>query len=394
MQTNSDAERQRRWRLVLGEGVPPEHPSDGLDMELNAVDREIDDVLRAVYDSDRKGGLGSSSPKVNRWLSDIRRFFPTSVVKVVQRDALERLKLHQMLLQPELLEAVEPDVHLVGTLLSLKSLIPEKTKETARKVVRKVVEEIERRIRQPLASAVQGAIDQVTRTSRPRPQEIDWNLTIRKNLKNYLPEQRTIVPERLVGHGRKRSSLRDVILCVDQSGSMASSVVYSSIFAAVLASLRSVRTRFVVFDTEVVDLSEHLHDPVDLLFGAQLGGGTDIHRALTYCQQQVQRPQQTILVLISDLYEGGNVEQTVRRTAEMMAAGVQVICLLALSDDGAPSYNESLAATLAELGVPSFACTPDLFPDLIAAAIRKQDITRWAASNNVVVRASGQSAET
>ncbi len=376
MSNDSSQERLRRWRLVLGEQQPPDRsqPGDleGLDCNLTPDDREMDGVLKAVYDSDRKGGLGSSSPKINRWLSDIRRFFPSSVVRIVQRDALERLKLHQMLLQPELLEAVEADVHLVGTLLSLKNVIPEKTKETARKVVRKVVDEVERKLRQPLVAAVQGAVDQATRTNRPRPSEINWDLTIRKNLKNYLAEHRTIIPERLVGHGRRRSSLRDLILCVDQSGSMAQSVVYSSIFGAVLASLRSIRTRFVVFDTEVADLSEHLHDPVDLLFGTQLGGGTDINRALKYCQQQVQRPQQTILILISDLYEGGDVDHTVRRVAELVQSGVKVISLLALCDSGAPSYNESLAMSLADLGVPSFACTPDQFPDLIANAIRNK----------------------
>ncbi len=394
---NHEKERLRRWRMVMGnEPVPPaDHAAglEGLDIELSGTDAEIDAVLKAVYDSDRRSGLGSSSPRVNRWLSDIRRFFPKSVVRVVQRDAFERLKLQRMLLQPELLEAVEPDVHLVGTLLSLKNVIPEKTKETARKVVRKVVEEIERRLRQPLVSAIQGAIDQSSRTSHPRASEIDWDLTIRKNLKNYQREHRAIIPEKLVGFRRKRSSLRDVILCLDQSGSMSSSVVYSSIFAAVMASLRSLSTRFVVFDTEVVDLSEHLNDPVDLLFGTQLGGGTDIARALKYCQQLVQRPDQTILILISDLFEGGDVDQTVRRVAELTASGVQVICLLSLSDDGTPASNESLASTLAGFGVPAFACTPDLFPELIAAAIRKQDVGRWAATQELVVRGTEQPTE-
>ncbi len=389
MSVDEANERLRRWRLVLGgdedqaeSSRQPQPDLSGLQCDLSSSDRELDDVLRAVYDSDRKGGLGSSSPKVNRWLSDIRRFFPTPVVRIVQRDAFERLKLHRMLLEPELLEAVEADVHLVGTLLSLKNVLPEKTKETARTVVRKVVEEVERRLRQPMIAAVQGAIDQSSRTNRPRPREIDWDLTIRKNLKNYLPDQKVIIPERLVGHARRRSALKDVILCVDQSGSMAASVVYSSIFAAVMASIRSLRTRFVVFDTEVVDLSEHLHDPVDLLFGAQLGGGTDISRALTYCQQQIPRPEQTILILISDLFDGGDVNQTVRRVNELVQSGVQVITLLALSDEGAPAYHESLAMTLAELGVPAFACTPDQFPELIASAIRRQTWRPPAPTSN------------
>src|SRR5205823_7899672 len=164
---------------------------------------------------------------------------------------------------------------------------------------------------------------------RPRHAEIDWGRTLRANLRHYQPEYRTIIPETLIGFGRRRSSLRDVILCVDQSGSMATSVVYAGVFGAVLASLRAIRTRMVVFDTSVVDLTEQLQDPVDLLFGTQLGGGTDIHRALDYCQGLVTRPQETILVLISDLYEGGNREEMLKRAAALTASGVQMIALLA-----------------------------------------------------------------
>jgi hypothetical protein len=158
---------------------------------------------------------------------------------------------------------------------------------------------------------------------------------------------------------------------------MAASVVYSSVFGAVLASMRSLRTSLVVFDTAVVDLTEQLHDPVEVLFGTQLGGGTDINRAIAYCQGLVGRPNDTIFVLISDLYEGGIREEMLRRVAAMTAAGVQVVVLLALSDEGAPSYDRDNAAALASLGVPAFACTPDAFPDLMAAAIQRQDLTGW-----------------
>ncbi len=388
-----EQERLKRWRLVLGaasacdsNGVGIPENVEGLDVQLEGNELQMDKVLQALYDSERSSGLGKSCPNVNRWLGDIRTYFSSSNVRLLQKDALERLKLYKMLLEPETLEHVEPDVHLVGTLISLKSVIPQKTKETARKVVRKVVDEIERRLRNPLTEAVRGAISKVTRTQRPRANEIDWDRTIRKNLRNYLPEQKAIIPERLVGYGRKQSSLRDIILCVDQSGSMATSVVYSSVFSAVLASIRAVSTKLVVFDTEVVDLTELLQDPVDVLFGAQLGGGTDINRAVAYCQQLVDRPDQTIMVLITDLYEGGDPNELLGRVARLVASGVTVICLLALSDDGAPSYHEHLADCFAGLGVPAFACTPDLFPDLMANAIQKQDIGSWAARNDIVVR--------
>jgi uncharacterized protein with von Willebrand factor type A (vWA) domain len=175
-----------------------------------------------------------------------------------------------------------------------------------------------------------------------------------------------------------------VILCIDQSGSMAASVVYSSIFGAVMASLPAVSTKLVVFDTAVVDMSDQLDDPVDLLFGVQLGGGTDIHRAVSYCQELIREPHSAILVLISDLYEGGVEQKLLARAQELVEAGVQFITLLALSDEGRPSYDKDLAAKLAALGVPSFACTPDAFPSLMAAAIRRDDINQWAAGQGLV----------
>jgi hypothetical protein len=385
-----EKERLRRWRLVLGKdaneslcGSGGEGAGSGLD-SLMGADLGMDNVLEALYNSERQAGLGASSPNVARWLGDIRTYFPTSSVQVMQKDALERLNLTQMLLEPEMLETVEADVHLVANLLSLSRVIPEKTKDTARRVVRKVVEELERKLTNPMIQAVRGSLNRAVRNYRPRPNEINWDRTIRANLKNYLPERRTIIAERLVGHGHKRSSLRDIVLCVDQSGSMGTSVVYSGIFGAVLATIRAVSTRMIVFDTSVVDLTEDLQDPVDLLFGVRLGGGTDINRALAYCQGIISRPNQTILVLITDLYEGGDRMQMLRRAAELVASGVQVICLLALNDQGAPIYDQHNAQVLAGLGIPSFACTPDLFPDLMAAAIQKQDLASWAARNGIV----------
>jgi len=391
-----EKERLRRWRLVLGkdanEGICGGGSGDGGQGEgpgrLLGNDLGMDNVLEALYNSERQAGLGPSSPNVARWLGDIRTYFPTSSVQVMQKDALERLNLTQMLMEPEMLETVEADVHLVANLLSLSRVIPEQTKETARRVVRKVVEDLERKLANPLVQAVRGSLNRAVRNYRPRPNEIDWDKTIRANLKNYLPERRTIIAERLVGYGHKRSSLRDIVLCVDQSGSMGTSVVYSGIFGAVLATVKAVSTRMVVFDTSVVDLTEDLQDPVDLLFGVRLGGGTDINRALTYCQGIITRPNQTILVLITDLYEGGNREHMLRRAAELVASGVQVVCLLALNDQGAPIYDQHNAQVLAGLGIPSFACTPDLFPDLMAATIQKQDLASWAARNDIVTARS------
>ncbi|TGE25171.1 VWA domain-containing protein [Hymenobacter aquaticus] len=360
-----------RWKLVLGAEADAENQ-----VPLSADYGRMDEVLTALYDSERKGrgGLGGSAPKVSRWLGDIRQYFPSSVVAVMQKDAMERLGLNQLLLEPEILRTVQADVHLVGVLMSLGRVMPAKVRSTAREVVGKVVRELEQKLSNPLRQAVQGALSRAVRNPRPRYREIDWAATIRANLKHYQPAQRTIIPEKLVGFGRRGQALKEIVLCVDQSGSMASSVVYAGVFGAVLASIKAVKTHMVVFDTAVADLTADLQDPVDLLFGIQLGGGTDINLALTYCQQLITRPTDTILVLISDLYEGGNEREMVKRAAALRATGVTVVVLLALSDDGSPSFDRRMAEQLAALDIPSFACTPDRFPDLMAAAIQGQAI--------------------
>jgi Mg-chelatase subunit ChlD len=390
--------RMVRWRMLLGEAS-----AEDLDTSLTREEQKMDAALEALYDATaeeamglprRSGGLGSSAPRVARWLGDIRTYFPTSVVQVMQRDAIERLHLTSMLLEPELLDSIQPDVHLVSSLVSLSHVMPDSTKRTARVVVGQVVAEIERRIANKTRAAVTGAVSRVSRTRRPLPRDIDWNSTIRRNLDHYLPEQRTIVPERLVGYGRGANAVvKEVVVAIDQSGSMAESVVYAAVFGATLASIRSVKTSVVAFDTQIADLTDKLSDPVDVLFGCQLGGGTDINRALAYCQQLITRAGESILVLISDLYEGGIAEEMLRRVAELLRAGVRVVVLLALSDSGAPAYDHEHAAALAALGVPAFACTPDLFPDLLAGAVSKGDIGQWAANVASAAAAPSQAGE-
>jgi Mg-chelatase subunit ChlD len=246
---------------------------------------------------------------------------------------------------------------------------------------------VEQRIAQRTRAAVSGALNRAARTRRPKPRDIDWNRTIAANLIRYQPEHRTVIPERLVGYGRRQQVVaRDIVLAIDQSGSMAASVVYASVFGAVLASMRALRTSLVVFDTTVVDLTDKLNDPIEVLFGTQLGGGTDINRAIAYCQGLITRPRDSIFVLISDLYEGGIREEMLARIAALTSSGVTVVALLALSDDGAPSYDHEHAAALAELGVPAFACTPDAFPDLLALAIEGGDITAWAHRSEMAAR--------
>jgi hypothetical protein len=324
--------RPLRWRLLLGEAA-----ADELDAPLSREEQKMDAALAALYDAGdeddpgarRTGGLGSSAPRVARWLGDIRTYFPTSVVQVMQRDAIERLHLVSMLMEPELLDSIQPDVHLVSSLVSLSHVMPDSTKRTARVVVGQVVAEIERRIANKTRAAVTGAVRRASRTHRPRPRDIDWNSTIRRNLDHYVPEQRTIIPQRLVGYGRGANAIvKEVVVAIDQSGSMAESVVYAAVFGATLASIRSVKTSVVAFDTEIADLTEKLSDPVDVLFGCQLGGGTDINRALAYCQQLITRPTESILVLISIFTRAGQLRRCCAGLPSCCELGSQLWCFL------------------------------------------------------------------
>lgn len=384
------AERLRRWRLLLGGDE-----ADGLDMPLVGRDAALDRAMAALYESNqhnapRSAGLGASYPNAARWLGDIREFFPSSVVRVMQKDAMERLDMRRLLLEPEMLESMEPDVGLVATLMSLSGVIPAKAKATARLVVQHVVDDLKKKLDAPMRQAVSGALRRSTRTRRPRHSEIDWHRTIRANLRHYQPDYNTIVPETRIGYGRKRNAMKTVIVCIDQSGSMGPSIVYSGVFGAVLASLPALKTHVVTFDTAVADLTENMSDPVDVLLGVQLGGGTDINRALAYCQSLIRTPSETVLVLVTDLYEGGDREDMLRRVGTITQSGVQMVTLLALSDDGAPSFDERNAAQLATFGVPTFACTPDKFPDLMAAALQKHDLGTWAAEHGLAAtRAAG-----
>ncbi len=362
----------RRWRMVLGQAADPDEEET-----LTEEDQGKDDVLEALYDSQKEGSLGNSSPNVNRWLGDIRKYFPSQVVQVMQKDALDRLGLHQMLVEPELLKTLEVNIHLVATLLSLQDIIPDKTRETARKVVRELTDQLIKKLKEPIRQSVRGALDRSIRNNRPRLHEINWNKTILKNLKHYQADKKTIIPERLVGYGSKRNGLKHIILLVDQSGSMASSVVYASIIASILASIPTLTTRFILFDTAVADLSDRIEDPVDLLFGSQLGGGTDINQALAYSEKYLEKPSDTILFLVSDMYEGGDEDELIERIKKFVRNKVHVIPLLALNDEGAPDYDKEMVARINKLGVTCFACTPDLFPELIASAINKDALGAW-----------------
>lgn len=384
-----DNTKINRWRLILGNDVDEKLSSFG-GIGLDAQFSLMDQALAAIYDrttqgtgaksAGRSAGLGKSAPQLAKWLGDIRSLFPQDVVSVIQRDAIERKGLKQLLFEPETLQNVKPDISMVGTLMALKGQIPEKAKESARQLVKAVVDEIMSRLEQNLRRAVTGALNKREHSVLPNVTATDWKRTIVRNLKNYNPERARIIPEKFYFFERARKSHDwTVILDIDQSGSMAQSIIYASVMGSIFASMPTLDTHVVVFDTEVVDLTELCrNDPVDMLFGVQLGGGTDINKSVEYCQQFITEPKKTLFILISDLYEGGVAAGLLRRLEEIHDSGCKAIVLLALSDSGVPSYDEALGNRIAAIGVPSFACSPDRLPELVEGALKGFDLQALA----------------
>lgn len=400
-------EQEKRWRLILGDAADEpssanDHDDDasvevgeadsgaqdaaGAERGLTEEEQQLDQALETLYGDGESDGadLSDADPNIARWLDDVRSYFPAPVAHIMQQDMLQKSNLRKLLEDPNFLDYVDPDIGLVSEILALRRVMPVKTRETAKRVVQRVVDDLLKKIEHPFDQAIRGVVHRPTRNRRPRLNEINWQRTIHKNLRHYQPAERAIVPETVIGYGRREHGVHDLILAVDTSGSMSSSVVYASIYASVLASMPTVSTKLVLFSTSVVDLTEELHDPVDLLFGIQLRGGTNIEKAVAYCEQQVSRPGETTLILITDLFEGGDKEQLVNRLSELVQRGVQVVTLLALNDSGAPRFNRELANRLVPLGIPAFACTPDHFPTLMAAILNRRDIQQWATSAGIV----------
>ncbi|MBE0390337.1 VWA domain-containing protein [Flavobacterium sp. PL002] len=377
----NETKPQNRWRLILGEDTKSFEKAN-----LSEKETIMDLALSAIYNgnSGEKGtgkgaGKGASMPNLAKWLTDIRTFFPPDVVSVIQADAIEKKGLTKLLFEPETLKHVKPDLSMVATLMALKGQIPEKSKETARELVRTVVDEIMKRLEQDLRRAVTGALNKKEHSPISNASAIDWKRTIARNIKNYDLASKRIVPEKFYFYERnQRQKSWTVILDIDQSGSMADSIIYSSVMGSIFASMPALETHVVAFDTEVTDLTELCRaDPVDMLFGVQLGGGTDINKSVSYCQTLIEDPKKTIFILISDLYEGGVRKGLLRRLNEMHENGVKVITLLALSDQGKPDYDVQLAKEIAKLGIACFACTPDRLPELVECAIKGIDLKRF-----------------
>lgn len=380
----------QKWRLILGNesqsrfdqmgGVPLSEEQDLMDQALAAIYNRREAGGFGKDTGGRGAGNGPSNPQITKWLGDVRSLFDKELVTVIQGDAMTRCGLKQLIFEPELLDNLEPDVNLASTILMLKDQIPKRSKDSVRVFIQKIVEEINKLLEQDIRRAVTASLNKRKHSPIPSAAAIDYKMTISRNLKNYNRELGTIIPEHFYFFDRTSTTAANkwtVILDIDQSGSMGESVIYSSIVSCILASMSSLNTRIVAFDTNIVDLTEKSDDPVDLLFGFQLGGGTNIEQSIAYCQQFIENPSKTLFFLISDLEEGGNRAAMLRRLEEMKESGVTVICLLALADGGKPYYDAQMAQRIATMNIPCFACNPQMLPSLLERALRGQDLKQF-----------------
>jgi hypothetical protein len=394
-------ENLARWRLVLGKSAEEclqEMGGCAGRPILQGDQCELDEALEAIYSGDelgqddwsdgtgRHGAVkGRTFPKVAKWLDQIRNFFPQDVVVVIQKDAIERRGLKQLLFEPEIMANIEPSLDLAATVLAMKNMVPEKAKSAARDLVRRVVEDVRKRLESQFEQAIRGALLRNRHSPVRSLNNMDWPRTIRRNLKNYNLELQTLIPEQISFFSRQqRRNQWNVIIAMDQSGSMASSLIYGGIMGAILASIGAVETHVVAFNHEdVVDLTEYCSDPVDLLFGVQLGGAEDYWKATCYCERFMHTPDKTLYIVLGDLHDTSpNEKRFVKKMEFLLESGIKAVGLLAISDQGKPAHNERLAEMLAKLGMPCFGCTPDRLPELLAGVLRGADLKALATKTS------------
>jgi Mg-chelatase subunit ChlD len=368
----------KRLRLVLGAFADTQlgNPLSG-DSELADVDRHLAYLYDRAYGEgrgmrkERGGGLGASALAAPDWLAHVRDLFPKECLEIVERDAIQRFGMTSLLRDPQTLEQIEPSEEMLKLIVQFRSQIPEEARGQARRIVEAVVRDLHQKLALKVRPALTGALDRGRRSRFKVAGNLDAWRTLKANLKNYDPVTGRLGVEKLVFHARKRrhASWR-VILLVDQSGSMLDSVVYSAIMGAIFASVPEIDFRLVAFDTQVVDMTEIAHDPVEVLFSVQLGGGTLIERAVGYAATLVRNPRETIVVVLSDFYEGGPPDRLYTRVKDLVDAGVKVLGLAALGSDASPEYDKQVAKSLVALGMPIAAMTPIHLAEWIAKHVR------------------------
>ncbi|HWJ02025.1 MAG TPA: VWA domain-containing protein [Verrucomicrobiae bacterium] len=373
-----DTRTLNRWRLALGKFADQKIPFGQAGGEQDSLYyAEMDDLLDFLYGREygkdrgmREGGLGPSALTVPNWITKIRQLFPRNTVEVLEKHALNRYKLTELLTDKEVLEKLEPNVDLLKSILQTKHLMKGEVLDTARRIVRQVAEEISRQLEADIKSAIMGRLDRNSSGHIKSIRNIDFKKTIRKNLKNYDTVNDRLVVDRVFFNRRvKLFNPWRVIIAVDESGSMLDSVIHSAVMAGIFARLPMLRTNLLIFDTEVVDLSGYVDDPVQTLMSIQLGGGTNIAKALRYCYGLMENPHRTMVVMVTDLCEGGPRDVMLARARDIVESGAKLILLTSLNSEAVPVYDRQAAESMAALGAEVAALTPEGLAKWIAQII-------------------------
>ena len=367
-----DKEALNRWRLLLGKYAKEQISFSSEDVTYMEMEDVLDFLYSREYGEEQdvrgtKGGTGDSALTVPQWLHKMKKLFPKDTAEIMEHHALEKYNMTELLTDPEVLKSLEPNRELLKTVLELKHMMKGPVLNVAREVVRKVAAELSRQMEQDMQKVISGQLDKTSGSPIKSARNLDIRKTIRQNLKNYDTENEQLILKQVYFHSRKkRYNQWRVIVCVDESGSMLDSVIHSAVMAGIFAKLPMLDTKLVIFDTNVVDLSGYVEDPVETLMSIQLGGGTDIGGALRYCEDLIEYPYRTMVVLISDLYEGGSEAVFYRTAKNIIESGAKLIALTALDMEANPNYDKRTAQHLSDMGAHVGAMTPDHLVEFMA----------------------------
>ena len=368
-------ENLNRWRLILGKNSENQIEFTGEYSESISY-QDMEETLDYLYSQEygeellRKGGTGKSQLNAAKWIEKARNLFPKKTVEVLEKQALEHFNLTELLTDKKVLEKMEPNTDLLKTILQFKHLMKSDVIAEAKRIIKKVVDEITEKLQTDIRKSLLGKLNRNMPSNVKSMKNLDIKKTIARNLKNYDAENSRLVLKNVYFSSRvKRFNKWNIIIAVDESGSMLDSVIYSAVMAGIFAKLPMIDTRLVIFDTNVVDLSGYIDDPVEVLMGMQLGGGTDINGALSYCESLCENPHNTIFVTVTDLYEGGSTQNLLRTCADIIGSGSKMIFLTALDRDANPAYDKNLGQKLADMGAFVGAMTPEQLGDYIGKMI-------------------------
>lgn len=374
-------ENLNKWRLMLGkysENAISFGEGDGL---INYMD--MDNLLEFLYDReyseedgvrkesrDRRGSLDPSCLTVPRWITEIRKLFPKDTVEILEKHALEKYNMNELLTNKEVLEKLEPNKELLKNILQMKHLLKGEVLESAKIIVKKVAEDITKKLESDVKKAITGRVNKNKSSLIKNSKNLDFKRTIKRNLKNYDKENERLIIDKVYFNDRvKKYNPWNVIIAVDESGSMLDSIIHSAIMAGIFSKLPMLKTNLIIFDTEVVDLSGFIDDPVETLMSVQLGGGTNITKALQYCESLIENPLKTMVILVSDLYEGYNYGNMYSTAKSIIESGAKLIVLTALDVEAEPCYDKNAGKKFAALGAEVAAMTPGGLSEWIAQII-------------------------